>query len=410
MDLTPRLLTEVEFREEWRGYKREDVDDFLARVAAALGELQERLRETAERASQAERRLLEHSDEDEIRRTLVLAQRTALGAVEEARAEAARVLADADERSRQRLADAEARLATIDAEVAERTRRDLGDLADRRAALQADVEQLTSFFEEHRARLRAELERQLADLDAPNAALAVPEPPALHEVDLEAPVHEPIDVPVPPPLDAPAVAPMEARAPTEAEVAQAREDLLEALRRAGVDELLGDDGPATLLPDAPAEPDPGDDAWRPDPEPVAEAAPEPEPEPEQPEPVAADPGAEAAEPTPLPAPEPARPQLYDADDESGELAIPVAAGEPTGAYDALADEGEAEPDDDVRWRDASGPTPVVGDEDDPFLAELRRAVTDTEPLGPREASDLVDTDGGHEEAVPSGRFRRRRGR
>ena len=31
MDLTPRLLTEVEFREEWRGYSRRDVDDFLER-------------------------------------------------------------------------------------------------------------------------------------------------------------------------------------------------------------------------------------------------------------------------------------------------------------------------------------------------------------------------------------------
>ena len=77
MDLTPRLLTEVEFREEWRGYNRKDVNDFLDRVADAVGELQERLRDASERATQAERRLLERSDEDEIRRTLVLAQRTA---------------------------------------------------------------------------------------------------------------------------------------------------------------------------------------------------------------------------------------------------------------------------------------------------------------------------------------------
>ncbi|MCU1483314.1 MAG: DivIVA protein [Actinomycetia bacterium] len=402
MDLTPRLLTEVEFREEWRGYKRDDVDDFLARVAAALGELQERLRETGERAAQAERRLLERSDEDEIRRTLVLAQRTALTAVEEARAEAERVLADADDRARQRLDDAEARLAAMDEEMAERTRRDLGDLADRRAALEADVQQLTSFFEEHRARLRAELERQLAELDARDATVAVPEPPALHDVDLAAPTHEPLDVSAPEAFEAfepPVIEPTVARAPSEEEVAQAREDLLEALRRAGVEDLLGEVAPGALLPDTPV-------AGEPEPQPPLDVA---------------EPGAEAAEPTPElflepepvfdltgePTPEPA-PRLYDADDESGEISLPLL--EPTGAYDALAP--EAEDDDpgsaDVEWRDASGPTPVVVD-DDPFLTELRRAVTDTEPLGPRDAADVVDVDE-QDDGVPSGRFLRRRGR
>jgi DivIVA domain-containing protein len=415
MDLTPRLLTEVEFREEWRGYKRDDVDDFLARVAAALGELQERLRETGERAAQAERRLLERSDEDEIRRTLVLAQRTALTAVEEARAEAERVLADADDRARQRLGDADARLAAMDEEMAERTRHDLGELAERRAALEADVQSLTSFFEEHRARLRSELERQLVELDAQSASLAVPAPPAVHDVDLAAPTHEPIDVAVPEPEpepEPPVVEPTVARAPTEEEVAQAREDLLEALRRAGVEDLLGEVTPGALLPDTPvaAEPEPKPepaskwDLWDADAEPAG---------------AVAEPGAEAAEPTPEPflepepvfeltgepAPEAApAPRLYDADDESGEISLPLL--EPTGAYDALAPEADAE-EDDLEWREASGPTPVV--DDDPFLTELRRAVTDTEPLGPRDAADVVDIDE-QDDGVPSGRFLRRRGR
>ena len=38
MELTPRLLTEVNFKEQWRGYSQNEVDEFLARVATAVGE------------------------------------------------------------------------------------------------------------------------------------------------------------------------------------------------------------------------------------------------------------------------------------------------------------------------------------------------------------------------------------
>jgi cell division initiation protein len=374
MDLTPRQLTEVEFREEWRGYKREDVDDFLERVAAAVGELQERLRETGERASQAERRLLDRSDEDEIRRTLVLAQRTALTAVEEARAEAERIVGDADDRARRQVTEAEARSAAADEELAERTRLELGALAERRAALQADVDALTSFLEEHRTRLRAELERQLAELDASNVALSVPAPPEVSDVDdgVAEPEPEPeaelASEPEPVVVEVPVVEAHVPRAPTEEEVAQAREDLVEALRRAGVEDLLGDAvRPEELTP------------WAP------EAAPQPEPVPD------------------------AAPRLYDAADESGELEVPLQAAEATGMYDVLAEDEEGA---DLEWREQEPePVPSGDDEDDPFLAELRRAVTDTEPLGPRDVDPVPQRDDDDDDdAMPSGRFRLRRSR
>ncbi len=363
MDLTPRLLTEVEFREEWRGYKREDVDDFLERVAAAVGELQERLRDATERAGQAERRLLEQGDQDEIRRTLVLAQRTALTAVEEARTEAERILAEAKEHARRQRAEAEARVAAAEQEVATRAREDLAELAARRKTLQSDVDALTRFFEEHRARLRAELERQLADLDSPNAALAVPEAPDVHDVDLDVPEHEPVVVPDVAPEPAPALAePAVTRAPTEEEVAKAREDLVEALRRAGVEDLLGEVSPEELTPWQPEAAEPGS-------EPGAEAT-EPTPEPEAGAPVAedevaAEPGAEDETDD--------GPRLYDADDESGEIDVPLPVADPTGMYDALADgdDGDDE-DDEIEWREPEAP-PVaeatVHEDDDPFLAE-----------------------------------------
>jgi DivIVA domain-containing protein len=43
MDLTPQTLREVEFREKLRGYHPDDVDDFLEKVAVAVGELLDRL-------------------------------------------------------------------------------------------------------------------------------------------------------------------------------------------------------------------------------------------------------------------------------------------------------------------------------------------------------------------------------
>ena len=40
MDISPRLLREVQFSEAWRGYDRGDVDDFLERLAIGLEEMQ----------------------------------------------------------------------------------------------------------------------------------------------------------------------------------------------------------------------------------------------------------------------------------------------------------------------------------------------------------------------------------
>ena len=342
MELTPRLLTEVEFREQWRGYSQNEVDDFLERVAAAVGELLDRLREANERAATAERRLADQAEDDEIRRTLVLAQRTASTALEEAQAEAARIVGDAEQRR-----------AAMDAEIAERTERELGDLVARRRALEADIATLTAFVEEQRANVRTELQRQLDALDAlPDVKLPpVAELPELPEPrTASAPPAEPdASAAHPPRREAPLSAP---RPPTEEEVAQAREDLVDALRRAGVD---------AQFPDVPAAPPP-------DPEGLIGFEPE------------------------------GRSGPYDVSDESGELRV----SEPTGVYDLDADEDDEEP---LAWGAES-----AQEDDDPFLAELRRAVTDTEPLGPRDENEPLASFGETEDDTPGGRFRLRRGR
>src|SRR6195256_5470428 len=97
MDVTPQVINEVEFHQKMRGYDPDEVDDFLERVAVAVEQLQERIRQAEQRAVAAESRSAkdgpsptaaaptnEAEETEAIRRTLVLAQRTADAAIKEA--------------------------------------------------------------------------------------------------------------------------------------------------------------------------------------------------------------------------------------------------------------------------------------------------------------------------------------
>lgn len=380
MDLSPKLLTDVQFREQWRGYNPDEVDEFLERVASGIQELQQRLNEAMDRASNAERRLLERSDEDEIRRTLVLAQRTAVASMEEARTEADRLVSETEARCRELLSDAEGQAARLDADIATRRRLELGDLAEQRAALQLDIDHLQSFLDSERTRVADLLRGQVEWIESgyklselPTISDVAPPPPLLPSAPVEMRAAEAMDAP--PIEDAPAVVDeieedsfaslieVETDRPASAvdELKVAREELADALRRAGVERDA----------DADAETDTG--------EPEAELAGDVAP-------LQLDPQ--------LP-----RSPLFD-----------ERVGDPTGAFDVFADEPLATPEpeaDEPRWRDES-------EEDDPFLAELRRAVIDTEPLGPRDhqhhpTGDDVGADD-DDEADPGGFFRRGRRR
>src|SRR5687768_5900062 len=119
MDLTPQVINEVEFSMARRGYDPDQVDEFLEKVAVAVGELTERLAELRERVATAERRADEaerraaeqpervvaaapvptpspsaaavsaaaEAELETLKRTLLLAQRTADAAVREAQEE-----------------------------------------------------------------------------------------------------------------------------------------------------------------------------------------------------------------------------------------------------------------------------------------------------------------------------------
>ena len=158
MEVSPKTLREVEFREKMRGYHPEDVDQFLEQVAAGIEILQDRLRQAVERAQRAESAAAESGGADEtLRKTLVLAQRTADMAVQEAREQAARILASAEQQAQSVLAEAEERgRRTLEETIAE-CKAELGRLESSRTQAQQDVDTLQRWLDEHKEHLRITL-------------------------------------------------------------------------------------------------------------------------------------------------------------------------------------------------------------------------------------------------------------
>src|SRR3954468_643605 len=158
MELTPQQLTDVEFSEQWRGYNRDQVDDFIERVAAAVSTLQDRLRKMTERAVRAEQRAQEGSEADgAARRTLVLAQRTADATIAEAKETAARLIAQAQEEARAVVLAAEAAAEAMPS-VEPTAREEIACLAVTRWRLQANVASLEAHVTDNRARIKGLLD------------------------------------------------------------------------------------------------------------------------------------------------------------------------------------------------------------------------------------------------------------
>jgi DivIVA domain-containing protein len=329
MDVTPQLLHDVEFREAKRGgYNTQDVDEFLERLAVGLERQDAQVRDARQRidaaearAAEAERRAAhaeqsasETSATDEtLRRTLVLAQRTADAAIREAEEEAAGTLSAAQEQAGRLLAEAEEISARARAEAEDEARQaheeartlvisEMLELEAARDQLRVDVDVLERHLDEQRERVRRavhELQRMLDD------------PESLREAEL--PVVSDVRTPV-------------------------REE----------------PAPRARLVAEPSAAEDGPDAWG-----------------------AADqtwdePGAEATEPASVYE----EPQRDDDDD----------TGPPTQPVDVLA------------AHDA---------DDDAYLAELRKAMTDDTPLGPRDDDGSADLFGTGAESARS-RFGRRR--
>lgn len=156
----------IQFREKVRGYHPVDVDAFVARVAETVDELQQRVEAAEAAAAASQSRSADSADsEDSLRRTLVLAQRTADLAVQEARQEAARILAEANAEREAIVAETSEHRQRLHADLDEEVRDERERLQAHRAALIADVDALESHLDRERERLRIYFADQLRRVD-----------------------------------------------------------------------------------------------------------------------------------------------------------------------------------------------------------------------------------------------------
>ena len=170
MPLTPEDVRNKEFRYSFRGYNEEEVDAFLDEVEAEVGRLLTENNQLRQRAAAppapapagpAQAPMSE--TEEMLRRTLLIAQRTADETVAQAKAEADKLLADARNQSEAMISSAQQQASA-----------QLGDLDNRRRALEQHIESLRGFEREYRTRLKAYLEAQLRDLDSRSASGSTP--------------------------------------------------------------------------------------------------------------------------------------------------------------------------------------------------------------------------------------------
>jgi DivIVA domain-containing protein len=324
MDVSPKTLREVEFREKMRGYHPEDVDQFLERVAAGIEVLQDRLRQAIERAQRAEQAATEAGgNDDALRRTLLLAQRTADLAVQEAREQAAGIVTAAEQQAQSLVGDADQRVRTVVTEAEGRSKAMLADSEGRAKAMLADAERRSqAMVSDAEARARRGHEDALIEVRTELAKLEATRQRLNSEVDSMT------------------------QWITEHR-GQLRAALEDALTR--VDQI-------DVTPPAPSSPSQGASQNAP-----APAAPAPETSP----PAAAAPRDTNWAPAPAPpSPPAATPTRRPQED--------TVAWQPAD-HDAGADEAEGA---------------------DPYFAQLRRAISDHDPLGPRPEGDSQGAAGG----------------
>jgi cell division initiation protein len=170
-------IRDIQFREKLRGYHPEDVDTFVARVAETVESLQRRVDAAEAQLADVQSQSSEAANhEDSLRRTLVLAQRTADLAVQEAREEAARLLADAHAQHDSLVAEVEAHKATLREDAEAEIRDERERLYEQRAALLADVEALEHHLARERERLRIYFSDQLRRVEQGEPSAAAPPP------------------------------------------------------------------------------------------------------------------------------------------------------------------------------------------------------------------------------------------
>ncbi len=161
MEISGRILREVEFRDRLRGYDTDEVDEFLEKIAVAVDELVAELDAAREKLARPTEPAL---DDESLRRTLVLAQRTADLAVREAREEATALVEDARLEAGALTAEARDEALRLRTEAEQDAHAKIAALEGRRDELEQEIEKLTRFAAAERGRLVAALTAALESL------------------------------------------------------------------------------------------------------------------------------------------------------------------------------------------------------------------------------------------------------
>jgi cell division initiation protein len=375
MDVTPQELRGSEIKEAWRGFNRDEVDDLLERAAATIENLTRQVQELESRGPSDSDALPTNRDDAEmLQRTLMLAQRAADDAVNEAQAHARQLIEESEARAQAVVGEAEATARRIAESERRRLEEEIQDLARRRDHLESDADALELYVSGYRDRVRAAIEVDLERLGRDVIEGPLPRP-ELHDVE---PLTERIER-----------APEPARDPAEREVERAP-----APERAHAPEPAPGPrvAPASVIEARPSETRPvetrpgetrpSETEWPPPAEGATSSAAVMAPAREMPAPVAQASSAWLADVEPVseaPVDAPASWEHATAEHQ------PFAADTPIEAT-AL------ETDDDL--------------DDDAFFASLREAVRDDAPLGPREGQSPFFDDEPVEER--RSHFRRRR--
>ena len=176
-DLAP-LFQDIAFNERFRGYDVAEVDAYIDRVAKAAALVQGRIAELQRRAEAAEAHTAGSSGadpveagEESLTKMLLLAQRTADAAIDEAQAEAAEIRRQADDHASLVVAEAETdrrrMLAEAEAAVEESVRTE----RERVVAEVAELERYRAFLTDDIAILEQHLEQARNALGVSAAAL-----------------------------------------------------------------------------------------------------------------------------------------------------------------------------------------------------------------------------------------------
>ncbi len=186
-------LRTVEFRLGLKGYNVDEVDEYLDKAAQEAEGLQDHVRQLNERLRQASERIAQlerdkraapaAADSEEgvaaaaaaaeaaalsdetLQRTLLLAQKFVDQTKRESEAEAATVIAQAEETARGAIAAAEATAAQLQAETHQKLREEVTRLEATRTELATDVESMARHLESERNRLRGALSEILKWVD-----------------------------------------------------------------------------------------------------------------------------------------------------------------------------------------------------------------------------------------------------